>query len=606
MNFIPLFKLCLVLLGVSVDVPHEESPQFSDVFTAGEGGYKSIRIPSVVVTKAGTVLAFAEGRAARADQAANKIILKRSRDGGRTWGALQLVAADGAGSLNNPTAVVEQATGRILLMYQSYPAGFSERDGKIKAGYDGEDIVRNHLVRSDDDGTTWSEPRDVTRMTKRPEKVTITAVGPGIGIQLTRGARAGRLVMPFNEGPFGVWNVAAAYSDDRGETWRLGAPAPGAMVDDGKGGSISLVNEVQMAESDDGSILLNSRKWGGGAFRKTAVSQDGGATWSAIAEDAILNDPGCMASLFRYSFQTATEQGRLLYSGPDSAKRSNGAVRISYDEGRTWPVKRVLCPGSFAYSVLTRLSDGSVGCLYETDDTDRIVFARFDLAWLSGGSNLAVLPEARAESNGRFGWWPARHAAKVAETKAGGARLVFLGDSITQGWETAGKAAWEGHFASRKAANYGFSGDFTQHALWRVLNGECDGLAPEAIVLLIGTNNVRHGDYSPKQIAEGVGAVLAALALKCPKSKVLLLGILPRGAEPADPMRRKVEAVNALLPALADGKRVRYADVNASLLTPDGALTRDIAPDLLHLSAAGYAVLAKAIEANLQEFERER
>ncbi len=461
-------------------------------------------------------------------------------------------------------------------------------------------------MHSDDDGATWSEPRDVTRMTKRPEKVTITAVGPGLGIQLARGAHAGRLVMPFNEGPFGVWNVAAAYSDDRGETWRLGAPAPGALVDDGKGGSISLVNEVQMAEADDGSILLNSRKWGGKAFRKTAVSQDGGATWSAIAEDAILNDPGCMASLFRYSFLSATEPSRLLYSGPDSSKRSNGAVRISYDGGETWPVKRVLCPGSFGYSVLTRLQDGAIGCLYETDDADRIVFARFDLAWSAGGSNLAVVPVPRSGSKGRFGWWPARHAAKVAETKAGGAGLVFLGDSITQGWETAGKAAWSAHFASRKAANYGFSGDFTQHVLWRVRNGEFDGLAPDAIVLLIGTNNVRHGDDSPKQIAEGVGAVLAALAETCPKSKVLLLGILPRGAEASDVLRRKAGAVNALLPALADGKRVRFADVSASLLTPDGVLTREIAPDLVHLSEAGYAVLAKAIEAQLQEFERER
>ena len=576
-------------------------PQLSDVFVAGKDGFKSIRIPAVLVTKPGTVLAFAEGRAAHADQANNKLILKRSRDGGRTWGAVQLVADDGANTLNNPTVVEERASGRVLLMYQSYPAGISERDGKIKPGHDGPAIVRNFLVHSEDDGATWSKPLDVTRTTKRPERVTITAVGPGIGIQLTRGPHAGRLLMPFNEGPFGVWEVSAAFSDDRGATWQLGSPAPGALVTNAKGGQISLVNEVQMAELNDGSVMLNSRKWGGTAFRKTAVSRDGGTTWSAIEQDKILNDPGCMASLFRYSFTTPTDQSRLLYSGPDSTKRENGAVRISYDEGKTWPVKRVLFPGSFAYSVLTRFADGTIGCLYETDDANRLVFARFDLAWLSGGTNLAALPEGRTETTGKFGWWPARHAQKLAETKTGGIEVAFLGDSITQGWETAGKAVWEKHYAGRKAANYGFGGDSTQHVLWRVQNGEFDGLSPKAIVLLVGTNNARHGDFTPEQIAAGIREILNALAEKCPRSKVLLLGILPRGPDVADPIRLKCEAVNALLPALADGQRVHFLNVNAKLLAADGTLPKELAPDLLHLSAKGYSLWADAMEPKLAE-----
>ncbi len=544
-------------------------PQFSDVFVAGKDGYKSIRIPAVLVTKAGTVLAFAEGRAAHADQANNKLILKRSRDGGRTWGALQLVADDGANTLNNPTAVEERQSGRVFLMYQSCPAGLSERDGKIKPGHDGPAIVRNFLIHSDDDGATWSPPLDVTRTTKRPERVTITAVGPGLGIQLTRGPHAGRLIMPFNEGPFAVWEVSAAFSDDKGATWQLGSPAPGALVPNGKGGQISLLNEVQMVELNDGSVMLNSRKWGGKALRKIATSKDGGATWSAITEDPSLTDPGCMASVFRYSFTTPTEQSRLLYSGPDSTKRENGVVRISYDEGKTWPVKRVLLPGSFAYSVLTRFADGTIGCLYETDDANRLVFARFDLAWLSGGTNLAALPEGRTETTGKFGWWPARHAAKLAETKADGIELAFLGDS-------------------------------TQHVLWRLRDGEFDGLSPKPIVLLIGTNNARHGDFTPEQIAAGIRAILDALAEKCPRTKVLLLGILPRGPA-ADPMRRKCEAVNALLPALADGQRVHFLNVNAKLLVADGVLTKDVAPDLLHLSAKGYSLWADAMEPKLKE-----
>ena len=362
-----------------------QAPEFSDVFVAGKDTFKSIRIPSVLVTKAGTVLAIAEGRAAQADQANNKLILKRSSDGGRTWTPLQLIADDGANCLNNPCAVVEQASGRIIVMFQSYPAGFSERDGKIKTGLDGPGVVRNYVVVSDDDGAAWSKPEDVTRTTKHAERVTILASGPGLGIQLRHGPYQGRLIIPFNEGPFGQWNVLSVYSDDRGRTWELGELAPGCRVPNPKGGEISLVNEVQMVELADGRVLLNSRKWGGKAVRKTAASKDGGATWSQIEEVSALRDPGCMASIFRYTFPERGERSRILYSGPDSNSRDTGTVYLSYDEGQTWPVKKVLFPGSFAYSVLTALPDGSIGCLFETDGTDRLLFARFSLEWLTDG-----------------------------------------------------------------------------------------------------------------------------------------------------------------------------------------------------------------------------
>ena len=360
-------------------------PEFSDVFIAGKDQFKSIRIPSVVVTKKGTVLAVAEGRSQHADQANNKLILKRSLDGGKHWGAQQIIADDGANCLNNPCTVVDQRSGRVIMMYQSYPANFSERDGKIKPGLDGPAIVRNYVVYSDDDGLTWSKPEDVTRTTKTPERVTIVASGPGIGIQLQQGAHQGRILMPFNEGPFNHWNVLGVYSDDGGKNWKLGEPAPGCRVPNGKGGEISLVNEVQMVERADGSVMLNSRKWGGKDLRKVAVSNDGGVTWSKIEEEPALRDPGCMASIFRYTFPAAGGRSRILYSGPDSTKRENGTVYLSYDEGRTWPVKKVLFPGSFAYSVLTALPDGTIGCLLETDDANRIVFARFTLEWLTDG-----------------------------------------------------------------------------------------------------------------------------------------------------------------------------------------------------------------------------
>jgi sialidase-1 len=364
------------------------APHFTDVFVAGKDQFPSIRIPSVVVIQKGTVLAFAEGRAVATDQADNKIILKRSTDGGHTWGALQIIAADGRNCLNNPCAVVDQKNGRILLMFQSYPFGFSERDGKILPGLDGPAIVRNYVITSDDDGVTWSKMQDVTRTTKNAMYVTTVASGPGIGIQLQHGMYAGRIVMPFNEGPFGQWNVLAVFSNDDGNTWHLGQPAPGGCVTNAAGKTISFVNEVQMVELADGSVMLNSRKWGGQALRKIAVSRDGGATWSPIAEEPALRDPGCMASIF--SAETAAGKSVLIYSGPDSTSRENGTVYLSRDDGKTWPVKKVLFPGSFAYSVLTQLPGGDIGCLFETDDANRIVFARFPLAWLEATNSAGL------------------------------------------------------------------------------------------------------------------------------------------------------------------------------------------------------------------------
>jgi sialidase-1 len=385
-SFLKLYFAGLTLaLALSANAAAE--PQFADVFVAGKDGFPSIRIPSVVVSKGGAVLAFAEGRAMAADQANNKIILKRSLDGGKTWGAQQIIADDGKNCLNNPCAVVDEKTGRIIVMFQSYPFGYSERDGKIQPGLDGPAIVRNGVIHSDDDGLTWSRMVDVTRTTKHAERVTIMASGPGIGIQLKHGPHAGRILIPFNEGPFGHWNVLAVLSDDGGEHWQVGEPAPGGCVTNASGKIVSLVNEVQMVELSDGMVMLNSRKWGGSPVRKIAVSLDGGVTWSKIEEMPALHDPGCMASIIHG--ETKTGRSVLLYSGPDSTKRENGTIHLSRDDGRTWPVKKVLFPGSFAYSVLTQLPNGEIGCLFETDDANRIVFARFPLEWLMDDKDAA-------------------------------------------------------------------------------------------------------------------------------------------------------------------------------------------------------------------------
>jgi sialidase-1 len=303
---------------------------------------------------------------------------------------VQVVATDGKNSLNNPQVVALRNGGHLLLMYQRYPYGYHSRiiadwyrpEGlkSVLPGYGGENICRSFLCTSDDEGRSWSQPRETTRQVKNAGAASI-ACGPGIGIELRRGAHAGRLLMPFNQrrADRSTWDVYAAFSDDQGRTWQRGAIAP-----DGSKGS---ANEVQFAELADGSVLLNARSAGGARCRKTAVSRDGGRSWSPLEDVPSLVEPECMGSILRYG-EDGGSAGPLLYSGPASAvERANGSIWVSRDEGATWGGPRTICSGRFAYSCLATLPDGKVGCLYETGSSDpyeRIVLASFSPDWVGG------------------------------------------------------------------------------------------------------------------------------------------------------------------------------------------------------------------------------
>jgi len=342
---------------------------FVDVFVPGNDPYPAIRIPSLVVTGQGTLLAFAEGRQG-GDHSDNDMILKRSTDNGRTWGELQVLNHADGPSLNNPQAVVLES-GRIMLMYQKNSLG--ERAAKPGAG---PDAYSNWIQFSDDDGVTWSEPRDITAGTKRESGVTSVASGPGVGIVLQRSEKyGGRIVMPMNQGPWENWFVYAAYSDDGGETWSIGDIAP---TGDGPG----MANEVQMVERCDGSILLNARIQSGKRWRKSAVSTDGGETWTPCQDVPALVDPVCQASLLRYSWpeEDGSKHGTILFSNPATSEgRHNGGMRISRDDGDSWSEPKTIYAGPFAYSCLTRMPDNRVGILFEKDGYKTISFTCLSL-----------------------------------------------------------------------------------------------------------------------------------------------------------------------------------------------------------------------------------
>lgn len=226
--------------------------------------------------------------------------------------------------------------------------------------------------------------------------------------------------------------------------------------------------------------------------------------------------------------------------------------------------------------------------------------ARAALGADAASPNTAIVPAPREAR------WVQRHEGFVAQAKQGGINVLFLGDSITDGWRSKGKAVWEKHYAPLKAANFGIGGDRTQHVLWRMQNGELDGIDPKAVVLMIGTNNTGNEKDTGKprnttpEVIEGVTTIVKGLRTKLPASKILLLAIFPRGQKD-QPIRDQLKTINTALAKLHDGKHVTYLDISAKFLEPDGTLSKEIMPDLLHPNEKGYEIWAEAMNPTLMK-----
>ncbi len=352
----------------------------TDLFVGGQDDINTYRIPSLICTSKGTVLAFCEARRDNnIDGSPTHLVLKRSlgntnqwnpprrrgpipegrsRQRNMTWQPMQtLIACRGMEAYMNPVPVIDNSDGTIYLLV-NYHAQFDARRDEF--GGD----TRVWLLVSRDDGASWSAPLGLT------PSVGKKALGPGVGIQ----TRDGRLVIPTYEG--------IIFSEDHGKMWKAGGKTTGP------------INESQVVELRDGTLMLNTR---GAPNRTVVLSQDGGASWGAPWRDPALTDSevygGCQASLIRYSRRDAgSDEDRLLFANPADRKyRFDLTVRLSDDEGKTWPVAKLIKKGPGAYSCMTVLPDGTVGIIYETGENygdiveyyAKLSFVRFNLEWLT-------------------------------------------------------------------------------------------------------------------------------------------------------------------------------------------------------------------------------
>ncbi|MAT14370.1 MAG: hypothetical protein CMJ46_03775 [Planctomyces sp.] len=386
----------------------------TDLFRAGEDGYKLYRIPGIVVTDKGTILAYCEARKGdRGDWGCIDVMLRRSTDGGKTWlpaqkivevkgdlpinpvAAAQNLDEPGENTVNNPVAIVDHETGPVHFLYcLEYMSCF--------------------YMRSDDDGVTWSEPVEITSTfdkfrTEYDWKV--IATGPGHGIQLRHGAHKGRLVVPvwLSLGTGGHAHrpsvTATIYSDDHGQTWHRGeiaVPDTDEHINP---------NETVIVELADGRVMLNTRSESKEHRRLVTTSPDGATDWSKPEFDDQLLEPICMAGIVRVREPDGDQPGLIAFSNPHNLKRTDGreepgrgrdrinvTIKLSEDEGQTWTASRTLEPGFSGYSDLAALADGTILCFYERGSTDGenhyrtglLTVATFDSAWVRGEKEADV------------------------------------------------------------------------------------------------------------------------------------------------------------------------------------------------------------------------
>jgi Neuraminidase (sialidase) len=371
----------------------EPSLEKKDLFEANTGGYAHYRIPGLVATRKGTLLAYCEARkGSRSDWGTIDILIRRSADGGKEWGPPRKLVTPPKDATKNPVALARGLARPDEVTINNPVAIADRRTGAVHFLYCVE-YARCFTIRSDDDGETFTEPVEITSAFDqfRPEyDWKVLATGPGHGIQLS----SGRLIVPVwlstGTGGHAHWPsaVSVIYSDDQGKSWRRGDivvahPNP------------ANPSETAAVELADGRVMLNIRHESEPRLRGVSISPDGVTGWSQLRFDRALPDPVCFGSLVRLSKRPEADKDRILFVNPHNAtgrERRNLTVKMSEDEGLTWPVSRSIEPGTGGYADLAVGPDGMISCLYErgsagggSTNPRSLCLARFNLDWLARG-----------------------------------------------------------------------------------------------------------------------------------------------------------------------------------------------------------------------------
>lgn len=389
-------RLLLIAAALATSAAADE-PRIAkmDLFESGTGGYAHYRIPGIVATPAGSLLAYCEARKeSKSDWGRIDLMIRRSDDGGKTWSPPSKLAEPPPGATKNPVALA-QGLGKPGEITMNNPVAIADRrSGAIHILYCVE-YARCFAMRSDDDGRTFSAPVEITPTFDRfrPEyDWKVLATGPGHGIQLENG----RLLVPvwLSTGTGGHAHrpscVATIYSDDGGKTWERGEIAANNPEP-------ANPNETAAVQLADGQVMLNIRHESRPHGRAIAISPDGAGRWSPVRFDESLPEPVCFGSLVRYSKRPESDRDRILFVNPHNPtgrERRNLTVKLSEDDGQSWPVMRAIEPGPSAYADLAVAADGTISCFYErgaiggaAPKPPALCLARFPLEWLTSGEN---------------------------------------------------------------------------------------------------------------------------------------------------------------------------------------------------------------------------
>ena len=324
------------------------------IFKSGSDGYNTFRIPTTITTDSGVILAFAEGRKnSSSDTGDIDIVLKRSLDGGKTWGELIVVRDDEENVCGNPSPVLDSKTGKIFLL-----STWNRGDDSEKEIIDliSNDTRRVYIMNSQDEGLSWTVPKEITSSVKK-SNWTWYATGPVHGIQIQKGKKSGRMIVPCDhiEAKTKKYFSHIIFSDDGGISWEIGGITPQDNV-----------NECTIAEIGRGKLILNMRNYDRTKMnRQISISNDYGDSWEKLQFDETLVEPICQASMLRYTFKGKKKNFLFFLNPGDKGERKNMTLRLSRDLGLSWDEMIILHKGPSAYSDITKLPNGNLGCFFE-------------------------------------------------------------------------------------------------------------------------------------------------------------------------------------------------------------------------------------------------